>query len=427
MILVKTLPDTQIKVNPKTLLFFFMIILATCRGGLELLMTKKFAMALQFAGITALSALIFFPKSRAASPSQKFYIIFALIFIAESFLSCFLTFTLNETKIWVIYFAFNLGLLWIGLFTIRRFEEKELKIAIAPILLFAGWLLLMTACLEQVHLIKFDATGEIYLVRPASLTGSFLHYPIIMILLGMISLQWYALSKKKLYLWSGLIFCLAPLAAASRSGALILLASILFYPLVAPFRKSKKIIILITLIIACGFLSFLYFSKESRNSPLHNMVHHMVMAASKKSIGNNIRINIWNRVISEWVGTNLLIGEEAGKYTNASNNMLAKKKLDTNKSRVTESSVLQLLMNFGLIGMVLFYAILLQIPRFIHPGHCLLKAAFYASLIQTLFYQSIEVVPFMTLLFLFPVISQVFNYSQLEFSPQRSRELTETI
>jgi hypothetical protein len=409
MIRAKKLSDLEFTVCSRSMFCVLLILIALCRGGLELAMAKKFAMIAQFGGLVAISTLLFFPRTCFFSSSQKFYIAFALLFIAESFLSCFLTFTLSDTGIWIVYFAFNIGLLWIGLLTIRWFEKKELTINIAPVLLFAGWLLFAVAALEMLRLIAFDATAEIILVRPASLTGSFLHYPLIIVLLGLLSLQWYAISSKKAYLWSGLIFCLAPVAAASRSGVLIFLASLLFYPFAAPLQKSKKIIFLGALIAAGSLFALVYFSKENSRSSFHKHARHIVTAASKKSRGNSVRIKIWNQVVSEWLGTNLLIGEKAGKYTNASKNMLAKNKSGAGKGSISESSVLQLLSNFGLIGMVLFYAILLQIPRFIHSDHYWMRAAFYASLFQTLFYQSVEVVPFMTLLFLFPFISQSYK------------------
>jgi lysylphosphatidylglycerol synthetase-like protein (DUF2156 family) len=135
----------------------------------------------------------------------------------------------------------------------------------------------------------------------------------------------------------------------------------------------------------------------------------LVSSVNTKSVGNSVRVEIWSSVVDEYLSTNLLLGEEAGKYTNSSNNMKAIKTMDLNRSYVTESSPLQLLMNFGLTGMILFYAILFQIPRFIHPEHLWLKATFWAAMAQTCVYQSIEVVPFALLLFFLPWISQSLN------------------
>ncbi|NGX58483.1 MAG: hypothetical protein K940chlam3_01390 [Chlamydiae bacterium] len=401
-----TLSHANLKVDRLTCFFFLLLLLAVSRGVLELIVAKKFAMIFQFGGLMAFSAVLFSPHPFIITSKQKWLLAMILLFMTESFISCITTFYKNQTFIWVVYITFNAGLLGIALVTVRDFRPKELARGIALIILLIGWVLMGVGVIEQTRLIKMVGSGDMYLIRPASLTGSFLHYPILMALLGYICIQWYTLSKKTLYLWSGFLFCFSTIISFSRSGALIVLATIFFYPLVSPLKKSKRILCILFLFILFLVFAFTTYTKESRNSLFHNIVYRVVSSVNTKSLGNNVRINIWDRVTTEWLDTNLLIGEEAGEYTNSSNNLRAKKQMNMNISKVTESSVLQLLMNFGILGMVLFYGILFQIMRFIEPEHYWMRAVFLGAMVQTLVYQSIEVVPFIVLLFLFPWISQ---------------------
>jgi len=359
----RTLAQIPVRIEKLTALFSFFLLLAVSRGPLQLILGKKLAMIAQFGGLIGLSTVIF--GHLTIRPKQKWLLILTLLFISVSFLSCLVTFTKNESLIWIIYVMFNCGLLWIALLTVRDFDLKELPYSIAPVILFVGWYLFGVATLEQLELIKMSGSGRMFVVRPASVTGSFLHYPILIALIGFICIQWYSLTKKIHYLASGTLFCLSPFASASRSGALIVLAALMIFPFLIPFKRSKRVLVLTGFFFLLIFASFFLFPKADKSSVIHNLIYRVVSSTNSKSIGNNVRVAIWKNVTDKWLDTNLLIGEEAGEYTNSSNNMKAKKKLNLNTSKVTESSPLQLLLNFGLLGAFLFYGILAQIPRFI--------------------------------------------------------------
>lgn len=405
--LTASLTRSPMTLDRPCILFFFLLILMVCRGTLEFALGKKLSMMTQFGGLIALLSFSFAPKY--IQIKQKWLSTFILLFLSAALFSCLVTFLKTESLIWILYMAFNGGLLLMALFLIRTFRQPELTMSSGPALMTIGWLLLLVGVLEQFGLVRMTGSGEMFVIRPASLTGSFLHYPLVMGLIGLICIQNYVLHKTPFILLSSIVFCLSPFVSASRSGAMIVLAAIFIYPFFLPIRRSKPILLAYLLFFALLISLFFFFSKEKQSSLFHNLLYRLVSSVNTKSVGNSVRVEIWSRVVDEYLSTNLLLGEEAGKYTNSSNNMKAKKTMDLNRSYVTESSPLQLLMNFGLTGMILFYAILFQIPRFIHPEHLWLKATFWAAMAQTCVYQSIEVVPFALLLFFLPWISQSLN------------------
>jgi len=395
-----------IRLDSLTFLFFLLLSLIVSRGILELMAGKKMAMLGQFTVLIGISTFMF--ARFRLHPSQKATFTLALLFTTVSLLSGMMTFAKKESLIWMAYVMFNCGLLWLALLTLKKFERKELSHSIAFVILVIGWVLVVVAFLEQIHVIRMKGSGHLFVTRPASLTGSFLHYPIVIALMGFAMLQWYAITKKIAYLISGILFCLSPFISASRSGALIILAALLVYPFFLPFRRSKRVFFMMGLFFMLIGTSFFLFSKESQSSLIHNFIYRVVSSTHTKSLGNNVRIAIWDRAFRKWLNTNLLLGEEAGEYTNSTNNLRARKNLNLSTSKVTESSPLQLMLNFGIFGTLLFYALLLQIPRYIAKEHFWMHAGIWGALAQTFVYQSIEVVPFITLLFLYPWISQCF-------------------
>lgn len=396
--------QSQLKINRLNLLFFFIFLLTVSRGIIEIAIPKKFAMIFHFGGVAALCTLLLYPRLLFISRRQKQLLILIILFLIESFLSCLATYTQNEMMVGLVYTFFNAALFGIVLLALRDFSPNELPHGVPFIFLSIGWILLVVGLGEQFKLLEMPGEGKMYVIRPASLTGSFLHYPIVMALLGYLCIQWYSLSKKRVYLWSGILFGLSTIVCCSRSGALIVLAAVFFYPFVIPFKKAKTILIIQAVFVVLLTVTFLSYSKESKTSLFHNVIYRVFSSFDTKSAGNKVRVAIWRRTSSEWLDTNLLIGEKAGRYTNATHNL--RKGQGFNKGKVTESSLLQLLLNYGLAGMVLFYAILFQIMRFIDHRHYWMKAVFLAAMAQTLVYQSIEVVPFILLLSLFPWISQ---------------------
>lgn len=71
-----------------------------------------------------------------------------------------------------------------------------------------------------------------------------------------------------------------------------------------------------------------------------------------------------------------------------------------------ESGVFQQLVNFGLLGTLAFYGMLLLGIWGVDRRHTVLRAAMSASILQSVVYMSIETVPYMSLLGLGPALSR---------------------
>ncbi|MCB1149146.1 MAG: O-antigen ligase family protein [Chlamydiia bacterium] len=391
----------------RTFFWALLITLLVTRGILEAALAKKAAMIAQFGILVPAIALLSLERRVLFSAKQKRLLLFALLFVCSALLSCALTYWLTGSTVWIVYLSFNLGLVLLALLLIRDFPPSELAPKLIPFIRALGWLLLAAAMLEQLRILKVVGSGEMYVIRPASLTGSFLHYPLVMNLFGLVLMQHWQSERSLFSLFSGVVFNLAPFAAASRSGMLLAAATLFLYPFVNRFQRSRGILLLLGVIVAASLMLFTLGSKETSKNKVVNLVHRLVTAAQSKAAGNEIRIRTWKQVTARWLKTNLLLGEEAGVITNSTNNLAREKRGKTKGLyNVSESSPLQLLSNFGLLGLIGFYGILFQIPRFMDRSHCWLHAGFWGALVQTLVYQSIEVVPFIGLLLLFPFFSQ---------------------
>jgi len=376
------------------------------RGGIELVLPKKLAIFLQFTALLSLSSLLFFKEARRFTEKEKPLLFFAAAFMLSLLLSAGLTFILKDTLEWIPLLLFFSGLLGLFLLMTRNFTEKELNLPFEKALLFFGCFLFAVALGEQLTLYAFEGTGAMVVIRPASLTGSFLHYPLVMTLIGFLLLQFSLNEKRKGLLFLSLLFIISPFFYASRSGMVITLSSFAIYPFLIQPRRAMQ---------ACALAFLLLFTVSSiaygtyhafPKSKAHFLIERVITASQSKAVGNQIRIRTWKRVAKEWLASNWILGEETGKITNASTHTTGQARAKRGLYNVAESSPLQLLSNFGLLGLISFYGLLLQIPRYIPKSQPWILAAFGGALLQTLIYQSIEVLSFMGLLFLFPFFAQ---------------------
>lgn len=397
-----TLPMRCVQLWPMTtffknaLLFFFFGFLFT-RGLLQMVLPKMVAMALQTGGTAALLTLLFSDQKTFLSRKSLFLGILSLAFILVAFLSNFYTSYLQDFHFGFIYVFFNLLLIWTALLVAREEDPSLFKLPVDSHLRFWGWILFLAALFEQLRLISLPGHSYVFVfIRPASLTGSFLHYPILMALLGLILVQWGIALNNRWNLFSGGVFLLAPILSVSRSGVLILGLSFAFYCL-SVFRKHllKGVILVLSILFLTGGIVAI----QDEDSPIKKVATRFLNSANPEAKGNSWRIQTWMRVAGKWLDSNLLIGERTGQVTNSTGSFAA------SGSYVAESSLLQLLANFGLLGTLLFYGILFYQKSRIDASFTILHHAFSACLFQTLVYQSIEVVAFITLLLLMPWFS----------------------
>lgn len=376
---------------------FLVIGILLSRGALELFLPKSLAMMLQLSVmVAALSYCLWANRQLAFRQRDRSLVMMSLAFLLISVLSGTLTTLIHGEFLWPFVVVFNLFLVLVCLVAVTLEGGLGWELNVAKSLVVWGWILLFTAVLEQCRLLSLPGHSYLYvLVRPASLTGSYLHYPIVMAILGYVALELGKTSGSLRYKVSGLAFLLAPVLAVSRSGAFIVLFSAAIYAAKGFFRG--RVLALVALVIAASCIG--YFSLGSEASHLRSIAERVTQAMDRQAEGNTGRINSWRRVSAMWLDSNLFIGEYAGLVTNAAGNLNGK------EAPVAESGLLQMLVNFGLLGAVLFYGLLIGCYRRIAQQHHFLRAAFVASVTQTLFYQSTEVIPFITFLLSLPWLS----------------------
>lgn len=384
--------------------------LLVTRGLFELFLPKSLAMLFHLVGVTGLIAYLFSLDPQPLHKRQGAFLFLLLLFSIEAMVSGLLTSALQDFHGWLIYTFFNIGILWIGFKTQPNFSTHLLSVPLQKIILWIGWGLLLISLFEQAGYVHLKGATPSYIpklpARPASLTGSYLHFPLVMALFSYIILQWAILSKQKIYFFSGLCFALSPILAFSRSGAFIVLFTALLFFIHSCIKGKIKVIIcgvgVITLFIAAAF----YAKDNTTSSSIGwKLLTRIIKAGDTKAQGNQGRIFTWKKEINHWWDTHLLLGEQTGLITNSAH-IKSNKKDNQHGVRIAESGVLQQLANFGLIGLLIYYTMLIWIYLYIQKGHLLLRFVYISSLIQTLFYQSIESVSFMVLLFLMPWLSQ---------------------
>lgn len=385
----------------KTWIALFILILVS-RGVLQLLMPTPMAMVVHVA-LVALFTISFAWQHRDEFSSR----LLPLLFWSGAFLVCVIISaaltTYQGLVIWPIYLVFTVYSVVGGVLLARLSQSSSPHIPFAKILLWTGWLLFFVALLEQFNLFEMPGASRFVIARPASITGSMLHYPIILALIAFCLLQWHEVTKKRAYLFCGGFFCLAQVMALSRSGMLIVGAGYGLVVLMTIIQRPQAILKAAAVVALVLLLLGVALWSDPEALP-HKVALRIVTAADVHAPGNADRVNKWMISTSRWLDTNGLFGETTGLATNSS------LRFGSRAAFITESGFFQQLLNYGLLGVVTYYGFLICLGLLIRKEHLFLRGVFFASLLETLIYQSVEVVSFMTLLCMLPWISQSYAY-----------------
>ena len=170
------------------------------------------------------------------------------------------------------------------------------------------------------------------------------------------------------------------------------------------FSSVVKGILLTVAIVAivAAITSILYFTHPTYFTHPAYSIERAISTININAPGNHGRIQSWMQGLSLWWHGNIFFGEHTGLITNSVRNILHE------KSFVVESSFIQQLCNFGLIGAVIFYAAMLYNVLHINRECIVLIATGLSIICQTLIVQSIEFFPYMAFFSLLPVISRLF-------------------
>ncbi len=235
--------------------------------------------------------------------------------------------------------------------------------------------------------------------RPPSVTGSYLHFPLLCGVLGIALLEGAkALRWRSLYLISLLCF-IGVAISGGRSGTLVLVGAGALYILFEFFRKSSAVKLKFALfaLITVGILATAIIVAYQYSVA----VQRIAQLGDLQESGNAQRVEIWTEIYYYWRETNLWFGEYTGLVGNTTNNVSGQA-----QNLVAESGALQQLINFGALGFLSFYGVMLISYFGIRKECTFLRALFVSAMVQTLFYQSTEVLPYMAMLAFLPFFSR---------------------
>jgi hypothetical protein len=379
---------SKTKIN--TFFFCLGVFAASTRGLTEYLLGKSLASIIQVFVIIIsllfafdLSSLRFFLGKTRTGISILLVLILGLmsIYVTSSYNGVF-----GVNYIILIVFTFYL------IFAVYATESKNMvngdtAYKFVVVNCFILTLFAISQQLRTEFIIFPGQTADFGLVRPQSITGSYLHYPLF---LGIITSATFVKFYQEIKLKSFIIFFyffLCLITTLSRSGMLILFIVILY----SVFRNLslKNIFILVSGLGVVVVLA-LFFNDVS-----DVIVTRISGSADLESAGNGGRMFIWNRAAEMMSGVNIFVGSYFGLVTNSAP--------DEIKVGVVESSLLQQILNLGLIASVLYYMILFRIKNIIAPPY---RIILIACLAQSLIYQSIEVIPYLFFMITLPIYTR---------------------
>lgn len=371
------------------LFFVVCVFFVVSRGVLEVLIGKGPAYVIQLLfSVVLFSFFLIKGKALFFIKERKLFVIFLFIFI--NFFSYFYTLSITGYAFGIIYFAVMMT--WVFYYLCVVDNSYSLSGGLFRFtFFFCGLSLFIVAVLQQYfdyHLLPGISWFGI-LIRPSSLTGSYLHYPIVIAMLGLALLQnAQGLLQKSV----SIVFILAPALAYSRSGMLIVVIAFFYYFYRLLLNAGFLKIISFTIFSALFLVAIVFFFPD--------VADRMVSMTDTSDSGNSSRIIIWLSVLSDLRVMDIFAGKGYGIYTNATTNFSGGDVI-----LVTESSLLQQILNVGMIGTCVFYFIMISVFFSVHKEHVFLRAIVIAFILQGFVYQSIEVFPAFTLLFLLPIFS----------------------
>ncbi len=375
--------------------FALCVLTATSRGFFEFVGGKQLGYATQLGFALLFVVTLFLSRHRETVPhfKQNAILIYALFMV--SFASAVYV-TMTKSYFASVTYVLVMGIYYSFYFVFSSFRFNAVgKIRCTLWLGIVGLILVVVATLQQRNqlLDVFPGSDLASLdgnVRPSSLTGSYLHYPLAIALISFFLIEAYAQSKSKIVLSVALVLVVAVVVSYSRSGAMILVLSLCAYFGITPSVSNRLKALFFAV---CGLpLVLLVF----QDNPYTTRIMSSVQAGGA---GNATRLEQWNTAIHMWLSSPLLIGSYTGMVTNITKNV------GNAETTVVESGMLQQLLSFGLIGVILFYAMFVCSYRSISKDHTWIRAIVVGAVAESFIYQSIEVFPFMLILALAPLYS----------------------
>lgn len=347
-----------------------------------------YALGLAPALVVATLALV---KGTDRESSIRFglFLTYALVATISCLVTTALSWTVQPVPYWIATTG-SMFLVWL-LSDFRTGLPSRFPLGIALSLVTA---LLITVAVGQQFLgVDFATEGADSLsiegsFRPSSLTGSYLHYPLVVSVWGIALLQVASVAGSASVRIIAIVALVSPFVAFSRSGMLIVIASVVFYATSRKsFTKRRSLFPLIA-----STVGVLLIRDDVRE--------RLLGVTDLSSAGNSERLRLWKSALEDWIDGPILVGDAMGYYTNVTATVYPEA-----STSVAESSLLQQLASTGLLGALLSGILLVSVWRSIPRSTAWLRAGFAGCLVQMLFYQSVEVLPFIVSLALYPSIA----------------------
>ncbi|MFC8732583.1 O-antigen ligase family protein [Luteimicrobium sp. NPDC057192] len=368
--------------------------MAVSRGVFQVSVGKTAGYALQLAAFVVLTTVLLVAGARPR-PSLRVQGSLGYAFVVVVLASCLVTsFVQHITYFW--YYA-GVMVFFAAMFVVYGGFEfaAARRIDVGAALSVVTVALVGTAFVQQ--LTGWDAlpaSDEASLggtVRPASLTGSFLHYPLTTSLLFFLLLEAHRRTHRQYVLLAALLAGVGTVTSYSRSGYLVLAAGGLFY-----LVSARDIAARMRLVGAAVLAGVATFSIGLGRSYFDRGLTSFDLSGS----GNNVRVELWRESTVRWLDSNLLVGQYTGMASNVTRN------LADAAVGVVESGLFQQLLSFGLMGTLLFYALMLGVRRSLPKESLWLRAGLLGALVESVVYQSIEVFPYVFFFCMAGVVGQ---------------------
>ena len=398
---------TYIKLNIYTVMFFLSFLIIVSRGVLQLIFDQQISYFIQACiwAFFILSLHLHCDFKYKKTFKLQIIVLSSVLYIGSMLISALITYHGKSYGYLWIYVLVSMYFLFLLISSSSVNLEISNKINYNFPILFITLYVSVIGFLEQVSIIdSMPGTWHVLgLVRPASTFGSMQHYAIATAMLSFINMEIFMTTKRKIYFFIALISMFASFFSFTRSGAMIIIIGLLVYFIFVIFNaiSYKKILKINALILSfavfiTGFI--LVYFHDTR------LVERIFSSIDANEFGNSFRIKAWINGIKLWLDSNMLFGSYTGYITNSTN------RLSSGFSYVVESSFIQQLLNFGLVGAVSFYLLLISQYLLVNKKHLFLKSCIIASILQTLVFQSIETLPFMVMITIIPLLSNnLFN------------------
>ncbi|NUY29669.1 hypothetical protein F0160_03925 [Paraburkholderia sp. JPY303] len=390
-----------------TIAYLLAVVLCASRGVLEYLIGKDAAYLIQVGGIVGLLVWYISPTAIAAYFRDEGRLSFGFLVGMLFSIGLSLVATLAVTdQLGLSYLFVFIFTLFIYFYAISNYQKRFVR----PRVAYVGLVLIAlieagVALAQQQNLFPIDLPGATYgfdNLRAPSLTGSYLHYPLFVAIGASLCGLDYLVRKNVLSGLACAVLSFAIFSALSRSGMLIILGTFGLAFVQAPIQfVTRNAKLIVATVFATMAIMIFGVAVSSQNDSVVNVgTERMMGATDLQSEGNDGRTEAWDKAESLALPVNVIAGTYFGLVTNSAPEPVKQ------EFGVVESSVLQQILNIGLLGAIFYYGVLISVTKLVSSASRI-SLCIWAALFQTLFYQSIEVIPFVFILMTLPVFDYV--------------------